>query len=392
MKKTLAAVAVLGAFAGSAFAADVTIYGRIDTGLAYTNTEKVNNEGVKTKDASALSMVSGGSTTSRLGIKGSEQISENLTVGFVLEKGLTIDDGTSSNDVMFDRESTIWAKTNFGTVYAGRISSLMSDGGSMAMWGTHVAFGSGTGGSFGAGYTLLATQSRASNRISYVSPEFAGFKVAAEYSMGGGTYGEYDKEVSTEENTREYDREAALGVEYKNGAFGGSLVVATIFEDDFYSEDSGVLTHKGHDKDPEDQWTVSLAADYDFGVAKVYVAGQYFKDANTVGSFNTTNFVSAFKDRDELEGYGFVVGADVPLAGGTLTVGGAYTDGEDKAKNASLEFSGWNVGAQYKYQLSKRTRVYATVGYTNLEADQDGWTDKEEYKYWGGNIGMAHYF
>lgn len=33
-KKTLAAVAVLGAFAGSAFAANVTMYGIIDTGLA----------------------------------------------------------------------------------------------------------------------------------------------------------------------------------------------------------------------------------------------------------------------------------------------------------------------------------------------------------------------
>ena len=79
------------------------------------------------------------------------------------------------------------------------------------------------------------------------------------------------------------------------------------------------------------------------------------------------------------------------MAGGTLTVGGAYTDGEDKADTSTLEFEGWNVGAQYKYQLSKRTRVYATVGYTNLEADQQG-KETEEYKYWGGNIGMAHYF
>ena len=387
MKKTLAAVAVLGAFAGSALAADVTIYGRIDTGLQYTNTETTDNQGVTVEDT-AFKMVSGGSTTSRLGIKGSEQISENLTVGFVLEKGLTIDDGTSSNDTMFDRESTVWAKTNFGTVYAGRISSLMSDGGSMAMWGKHVAGGSGTGGSFGAGYPLLATQSRASNRISYMSPEFAGFKVAAEYSMGGGTYGEYENEVGTEENTREYDREAALGVEYNNGAFGGSFVVATVFEDDFYSEANGELSHTGHGKDPEDQWTVSLAADYDFGVAKVYVAGQYFKDANTVGTFEE---LDALSGRDELEGYGFVVGADVPLAGGTLTVGGAYTDGEDKADTSTLEFEGWNVGAQYKYQLSKRTRVYATVGYTNLEADQQG-KETEEYKYWGGNVGIAHYF
>lgn len=33
MKKTLAALAVLGAFAGSAMAADVTLYGALDTGF-----------------------------------------------------------------------------------------------------------------------------------------------------------------------------------------------------------------------------------------------------------------------------------------------------------------------------------------------------------------------
>lgn len=35
MKKTLAALAVLGAFAGSAMAADVTLYGALDTGFEY---------------------------------------------------------------------------------------------------------------------------------------------------------------------------------------------------------------------------------------------------------------------------------------------------------------------------------------------------------------------
>lgn len=36
MKKTLAALAVMGAFAaGSAFAADVTMYGIVDLGLKY---------------------------------------------------------------------------------------------------------------------------------------------------------------------------------------------------------------------------------------------------------------------------------------------------------------------------------------------------------------------
>ena len=36
-KKSLAAVALLGAFAGSAFAADVTLYGVVDEGFLYTH-------------------------------------------------------------------------------------------------------------------------------------------------------------------------------------------------------------------------------------------------------------------------------------------------------------------------------------------------------------------
>ena len=39
MKKTLAAVAVLGAFAGSALAADVQIYGIVDTGVGYNHVD-----------------------------------------------------------------------------------------------------------------------------------------------------------------------------------------------------------------------------------------------------------------------------------------------------------------------------------------------------------------
>lgn len=38
-KKTLAAAALLGAFAGSAVAADVTLYGVVDYGLQYTHVD-----------------------------------------------------------------------------------------------------------------------------------------------------------------------------------------------------------------------------------------------------------------------------------------------------------------------------------------------------------------
>ena len=53
-KKTLIAVAVLGATAFSVQAADVTVYGLIDTGIGYTNTD----DGV-TEDVSKFDMRSG---------------------------------------------------------------------------------------------------------------------------------------------------------------------------------------------------------------------------------------------------------------------------------------------------------------------------------------------
>lgn len=47
MKKTLAALAVLGAFAGSAMAADVTLYGALDTSFEYKHAKSTGESAVK---------------------------------------------------------------------------------------------------------------------------------------------------------------------------------------------------------------------------------------------------------------------------------------------------------------------------------------------------------
>ena len=81
-KKTLAAVAVLGAFAGSAFAANVTMYGIIDTGLGYTSTDKGYGE-----DVNKFDMRSGQNSSNRFGVKGEEDLGNGVKVGFSLENG-----------------------------------------------------------------------------------------------------------------------------------------------------------------------------------------------------------------------------------------------------------------------------------------------------------------
>lgn len=64
MKKTLAALAVLGAFAGSAAAADVQLYGVVDEGFIYTNT-KVTDE----KSDNQFQLGSGLNLGSRWGLR-----------------------------------------------------------------------------------------------------------------------------------------------------------------------------------------------------------------------------------------------------------------------------------------------------------------------------------
>lgn len=86
MKKTLAALAVLGAFAGSAMAADVTLYGAIDQGLSYTYSDVKGFDGSKLVDGdNTFEMTSGIDTASKFGLKGVEDLGNGYKVGFKLE-------------------------------------------------------------------------------------------------------------------------------------------------------------------------------------------------------------------------------------------------------------------------------------------------------------------
>lgn len=77
-KKSLAAVALLGAFAGSAFAADVTLYGVVDEGFLYTHKD-ADKTGVDAVDK--LELKSGIQAGSRWGLKGTEDLGNGLKVG-----------------------------------------------------------------------------------------------------------------------------------------------------------------------------------------------------------------------------------------------------------------------------------------------------------------------
>ncbi len=107
MKKSLLALAVLGAFAGAASAqSSVTLYGKLDLGFAKAA-------------GSADKQVADGSS-SRLGFRGVEDLGGGLKAMFQIEHRFNPDTGTVTNAAFWHGISPVGLGGSFGTVNLGR--------------------------------------------------------------------------------------------------------------------------------------------------------------------------------------------------------------------------------------------------------------------------------
>lgn len=372
MKKTLAAVAVLGAFAGSAIAADVTLYGRIDEGLLY---QRVDADQPHQSADNSWGLQSGNSTGSRFGIKGSEQISEDLKVSFTLEQGFNPDDGSfGDDDRMFNREASLRVTTAYGELGFGRMGRLLSDAGTYAQRGQFILGSSWAGMTGGTEVITDKTSSRLDNMITYKSPTFGGVTVYAQYA-GGDTA----KAGSEEENTSKTDRYYGLVAVGQWGALSGMLGVE---QTNYKSYVNGVGT------DPDDSVGVEASVAYDFGVVKTSLTGRYFKDA---AGFNTITDTEAIS---KIDGYGIKLAAAAPVLGGTLQGMVGYMDAESSdTKVEDLEVSRYTVALTYDYPLSKRTKLYTAASYTKDDfKNNDDSAEDHKPNNTAFMFGMAHYF
>ena len=361
MKKTLAAVAVLGAFAGSALAADVQLYGIVDTGVGYNH---VDVDGLDDgQDIDTFQMKSGQASGSRWGLKGTEDLGNGLTVGFILEDGFSSDTGADSAP-MFNRESSLFIEGGFGKLAMGRMGSLNNGQSSWAKVGMINAFGTSDWGNYSVQVgNVMATAAQWDNMVAYQTPDFAGFKVYAQYAMG----------TNDNENESRSDRYYALGATYNNGPFAGYFAVDSI---NYQTADLAA----GVDADDiDDSLTVTLGGSYDFEVVKVYLGAQYFDEVRLSKLNGVVNAINGVvKTADKVKGYGITLTGDAPLWGGKAMFGIGYTDAEsadsyeDANVNGSIDLQRYVVSVGYDYPFSKRTDVYAVASYM-----QDNWERKD---------------
>ncbi|MBV1731952.1 MAG: porin [Hydrogenophaga sp.] len=295
MKKSLIALAVLAASGAAMAQSSVTLYGRADVGVG---SEKVDG-------VSSTKMINGGLTTSRWGLRGSEDLGGGLKAQFKFEQRLDLSTGEVQSP-SFKGEASLGLSGGFGGLTLGRFSTIYDD--VRALSYTSNVFDSlftpASNGVFKSGGDY---SSRFNNQVRYDLPSMAGFYGSLAYAFESAT----DKD----------DGMVGIKLGYKNGPLNVAL---------------GTQNEKAKDDD-----YLALSANYDFGAASVSAG------------YNSRKGTDAKGDDTEL-----TVGVNVPVGAFDISVGYA-TSKTEIGGGTSAKASGLGLGATYK--MSKRTRLYTAL-------------------------------
>jgi predicted porin len=312
MKKSLLALAVLGAFAGTVSAqTNVTIYGLVDVGF-----QRLDNDVVTTNR-----LDSGVQSGSRIGFRGTEDLGGELSAIFTLENGFAADDGTlGQGGRLFGRQAFVGLSSkSLGAVKFGRqYNPIRTAVESIDSFALALA---------GRADTLFNVYGdRADNTVNYTTANWSGFNGQLAYSFG---------EVA---GSSSIGRQLGASIGYTGGPF--SVVLAY--------HDQNLATATGANNGSAD--TVFLGAAWNFGVAKLHAAYAKDKGETAAGATNV--------DRDEA-----LIGVSVPFGASNILTSYTHRKNDIAGVGDTDHFA---IG--YTYDLSKRTNLYTSYGIVKNDA------------------------
>ena len=367
MKKSLLALSVAAAAMG-AQAADVQVYGLIDTSLSFVSSDAdiAGHDRVN-----SFSMENAKEFGSRFGLKGSEDLGNGYKVAFVLESGIKSDDGSlDQGGKLFGREAHVDLVGPFGKLSAGLMPVFGSTLGADGLFRAIDPLFANYTKAFGSGHVTASSWTRVDNALSYVTPTVAGFTGYAMYS--------FKNDSSTggvEGHGGESDRYASLAARYKAGALEAVLVADTTM---YGTYRTGTAASK------DDGWTVTFGGNYTFdGGVKVLAFTQFFGDQEHKArpragvGYDGIMAVTGDKGYGFVDGYGVSLGVNVPAMGGVAKAQVAYRDMDNKD---NVDFKRVIAALGYDYALSKRTAVYAMTGWSQ-EKVENGTTEAKPNGY-----------
>ncbi|SPR98328.1 porin [Cupriavidus taiwanensis] len=338
MKKSLLALAALGAFAGAAQAqSSVTLYGVVDANIEYVSnmssvTPSLAN-GLATGPAeNVFRLTSGGLSGSRWGLRGVEDLGSGMKALFVLESGFGLDDGRSQQGGrLFGRQAYVGLESaQVGRVTFGRQYTTMFD-----MMANFSPTGYAT--QYEPVVAQLGLNFRSDNTAKYTG-KFGPVTAIAHWSFGNGVAGAGEVPGQFRRDTG-----YGAGLAWAAGPFGISAA---------YDQYNPTLNAAGGTGDFK---KAAVAASYAFGPAKLMAGYRW-------GMNKAANDNNILKDNYYWIGANYQV---TPALGLTL----AYY--YDDVKNLNLAANGvtnniknpWQISFVADYNLSKRTDVYLTTAY-----------------------------
>lgn len=294
----------------------LTIYGLVDVGVALEN-----------RGAGNLQLLHNLAYPSRIGFRGREDLGGGLSANFVLEGDVAVDTGgagAAGTGLDFARVAVVGLRGPYGELQLGRsytpgfLTALNHDNLSYGFYNSLLVFTAGAGG--------IVT--RYSNGLFYISPNLSGLNVRAAVALG-------ERAVAPKRIGDAY----GVGATYKTG---------TVTFDAYHQVDQlGVPAATPTASAARSQTGAGVQWK---GTALTLVAG--YGQSETDGLNNKST--------------GINFGATMPVGAFGEVLAHVVRVKTKAAAGTNPQALAW--GLTYRYQMSKRTTLYATTGQTRNNA------------------------
>ena len=395
MKKSLLAVAAIGAFASAAQAqSSVTVYGILDVGYvggttrvsdsAKGNTAGYNNGTLK---STVNQFGNGAEQTNRLGFKGVEDLGGGTSAFFTAEFALAPQDQTLSgntNGGLSNRQAFVGLKKNgigqtaIGLQYTPIFNAAAAtDVGQLNNMPGNVVYASSTAVTSASAFSNnTAFTNRTANTLSVKSDNFAGFTGSAMWTLNNRNSTETLATAATTGGMLNASG-WGLGVDYTYNKFYITAAYQALKQSTTANTDTAVWTNQqangaslapvagfngvanaasvaGTASNIQDNQFYA-GATYDFGILKAYAQ---FVSRKATSTINTNYYAKRQAEQIGVRSY------ITPTIEAWASAGlGRYTALQTTpGTTPTVNFNGWQLGSNY--YLSKRTNLYAIYGQT----------------------------
>lgn len=378
MKVKLLPLAIAAAIAapGVALADGPTVYGKLN--VSYENSDLDGDTTLNYPDFDYSERLSGSADTwelnsnsSRLGVKGSEKISDRLGAFYQAEFGMDVDEGNSNGQTFSQRDIFVGLDGGWGAVQLGRFDTpLRKSQGKVDQFNYSLA---------GDIQEVLVGEVRASNIIQYSSPKLAdlvslnvAFQPGEEYCVDGAAS---DCQDGPAENF-------SVSAIVESGMF----YAAVALDDGIAGLDTIRLT--GMIKlDVFEVGAIYQTAEQSEGSDPGEQDGYILSAAMNLGEANKIRFQYGYSDAEDIVLDGDIQDYTETDLGGPLDFTAAY----------DAEITQFAVGFDHK--LSKQTKLYVNYimleiegNYDGIDADADVFNIEENVDNTRLQLGVVHDF